>query len=672
MLLAAKVLVTSRLLHTKLTQRSKPPLYLESLRKRLAVLRRRLLTKIDKCMGKPELPKEALVEAMCAFALATSSSPTDVLRHYHHVRLEAVVESGQHTSDHSNILHALKIYVNTLKSTRAAFPTSLAQALEGLKSTPILQSSDLYALIDLNIDLHEQNLGNDIRTFTPYIRLDDLQKSESERLLKTWGRQALSSILDTLHATLREIHDTDQIRQLRNETLELWFVNQQHTAGIEPSEAVDGFRNVFNSRWREIIHQKAASLDISSDIGSILHNWHTGLLDYNSSLWAPEMLTLDLSNGAKRFRETLTSTMLGHDEPFRAIAKTYSSWTQSIEVIEDTIQRISNTKWDDDLTNIDDDDDILSNKQVLLSEDDPRMLQDELSQSLQAGFSRFQKAMQKAAESLHNHETMQKAVFLLRIWREVRQHLPRSYSNTALGLDSIRLLQRQVTQAISRAPLERGKKRAIRANQSGRVAGRALWDGDPPVPVLPSPWIFRLMQELSSAMADIGTDVWSPQAIVILKEHLRLSLASLLKDSLRNEPNSNGHVDERRDSEGGKGEKHEDEDATEEPRHDDEDIKSRSKGVLRSPHANGILVNGEATTASEGSLTNELQIQRLYDLTYLIKSTYVKGLDIEDDLVALQTSIEEDIGLPSETSKRLKRGAEEHWKRTSLLFALLA
>lgn len=619
---------------------------------------------------KPELSRESLVEAMCAFALATSSSPVDILRHYHHVRLEAIVESGQKSGDNEpNILQSLRIYVNTLRDTRAAVPANLSRGLERLKSAPILHNSDIYAIVDLNLDLHETNLGNDIRNFTPYIRLDDLHTSESEKLLKVWERQTFSSILSNLRGNINYIDDAYQVMILRNEIFELWFANQQHVVGMDSSEVVDGFRDVFNSHWSTIIRQKVASLDsVRSLVQATLQNWQGSRSGSRPSLWTPDMLSSDISHGARAFRGMLIATLQGRDESISSVADRYASWAKAIEAIEDTIQKISNKKWEDDLNVIDEEeDDILVNKQVLLSEDDPRTLNGELSESLRSGFSKLEIAMQEAAEDLDDEANGQKAVFLLRVWRDIRQHLPKSCQYRALGRSSITALQQSVAEAVSRAPLERGRKRLMKANGNGRTAGKALWEGDPPVPVLPSPWVFRLLRDLTSAMADIGTDVWSPQSINTLKEYLRLPLTSLLNGPLETSSGPNEHANER----------HHDEQEEHMNGEVDESSPESAQKTLRAapsaPQTNGALVNGIGHKAPQSGLTQELKVQRLFDLLYLAKATGLRDKETEKDaLASLQSSLEEDTELPPEAVRRLKKGAEEYWKRTSLLFALLA
>lgn len=612
-------------------------------------------------MKRIELSKELLVEAMCAFALATSSSPTDVLRHYHHVRLEAIEESQQRSGHDPNILQSLKIYVNTLRDTKSVVPGSLAQALEGLKAVPLLRSPEIRALAELNLDLHERNLSDDIRGFTPYIRLDGLQKAETERLLKHWGKQAFHSFLEILRTNTSNIPEAHQLLKLRNATFELWYSNQQYAVSMDSAKIVDDLRDIFNLRWSSIIQQQVASLDrVGAEVQAMLQSWPGGNSNTSSMLWTPAMLSIETTNGAKTFREKLTTSLQGCNEPVRSVTERYITWAQGIEHIEGTIQQISIMKWEDDFDSIDDEDDFLHNKQVLLSEDDPRMLRDKLSGYLQSGFSRLQEAMQEATSGLNDQGHGQKAVFLLRVLREIRQHLPKSYENEALGLDCIMALQRLIAKAVCRNPLDRGRVRIGKANRSMTVAGKALWEGDPPLPVLPSPWVFRLLRELSSALGEIGTDVWSSQSVTILKEHLRSSLALMLKSIAQPAPQTNGH----RTNDADKG-------ALPSP----EEGENRPQGIQSKLQANGDLIYNEASNSFSDGISQDVRVQWFFDVLYLDNATRHKtqGTKPEDrGSLALQAFADEDFDLSVESRQRLRKGADEYWKRTSLLFALLA
>lgn len=662
-LLAAKVLVISRLLHTRLSQLPEPPPYLETLRARLGSLRRRLLGKIDRRFKTLELPAEAQVETMCAFSLATSSSPKDVLRHYHHVRLEAVAEKvEQGASHHENMLLALGIYVRTLRDTRALVPGQLAYALERLKSVSLFKSKEVCSLMELNLDIHGRWIGDDIKTFTPYIRHDDLSKAEVEISLKQWAKRAFSAFLDGLRNRILDIQDPLVLLQLRKEVLELWLSNRQNSMGIDSTETLDGLRDVFNSQATCIIESRAATLaDVGLMVEQILRNWHSDTSALTPSLWELSMSSMDMANVGKAFKENLMACAIGKNKPLSTVIQRYTVFLERIEAVEEMIRNIRQTKWVDEADDVDDEEDPLDNKQVLLSEDDPGHLQERLNNALHKVYADLQAVL----IGLHPHNDDaycgQQSSFLVRIWREVRQRLPKSYQSRDFGLIPIPNLQGMLIDEALRTPLERCTKRIARTSLRKSLRERLLWEGDPELPVLPSAWTYQFLLDIVSSMGYYGSDLWTAQATNGLKRGLIPSIESILR--WRQKAKTNGHANGQ-----------------------DGDAETR---VLE----NADLFNGEKVDQGEqeGKISDtekanpngepadhkedpkDNKVQRLFDILYLIEATAIKELDRADNgLISLQDSLIEDLALDTQSVERMRTNAQEYWKRTSLLFALLA
>ena len=665
-LLAAKVLVISRLLHTKLSQLPNPPQYLEALRARLGSLRRRLLGRIDRRFKTLELSAEAQVEAMCAFSLATSSSPKDVLRHYHRVRLEAISEKvEQGSSNHENMLLALGIYVRTLRDTRAVVPEQLAYALERLKVVSLFKSKEVYSLIELNLDVHGRWIGDDIKTFTPYIRHDDLSKAEVEISLKQWAKRAFSAFLDGLRNRILDIQDPLVLLQLRKEVLELWLSNRQNSMGIDSTETLDGLRDVFNSQATRIIESRAAILaDIGLMVEQILRDWRSDTSDLTPSLWELSMSSIDMANVGKAFKENLMTCAIGKNEPLSTVSQRYMIFLERIDAVEEMIRNMRQAKWMDEADDVDDEEDPLDNKQVLLSEDDPGYLQERLTNALHKAYADLEDLLVGLHPQNDATNCGQQSSFLVRIWREVRQRLPKSYQSKDLGLASIPNLQRMVIDEALRTPLERCAKRIARTSLRKSLRERLLWEGDPELPVLPSAWTYQFLLDVVSSMGHYGSDLWTAQAISSLKCGLIPSIESALR--WRQEAKTNGHAN-------GK-----DGDAeTKVLEHDDlvngekDEQGEQEEKVSNTEKANGELANGESADSKEEQ--KDAKIQRLFDILYLIDATAVKELDRADNgLISLQYSLMEDLALDTRSVERMKTNAQEYWKRTSLLFALLA
>ena len=673
-LLAAKVLVVSRLLHMKLSQRSKPPPYLENLRNRLGALRRRLLAVIDKQMKSLDTSSNALIEAMCAFSLATSSSPIDVLRHFHHARLEAMSEQLQNESNsREGILGAMQVYIRTLRDTRASFPTVIAQALENLKSRPLFQSHDLHALIELNLDLHGRWIGDDIRTFTPYIRLDDLQRSKSEEALEQWAGRGLSSLIKDLRQNLENLDDTPRVMDLRRRLFELWFCSQHQCKGIEPSEVVDGLRDAFNSRWKNLTQTQIQSLEsVGSLIRTIAGSQSAGIARDNQSLWDSSILSMDTNNGAKAFRESLIARYQGNNEAFRIVSEKYTAWLQRAQSIEATIASAQAIRWEDNMADLDEVDDILNDKQALLSEDDPRSLQEHYSNAVQTAFGELELSINALTKILCETKDGQSAVFLLRCWRDLRQRMPSSYGGHTLGLASIAQLQKVLVISALDIPVQRGKHRIRKAIRTSKVPGRLLWDGDPPLPILPSPWAFRLLREVVTSMAALGSDVWSADAINRLKEELGSSMLKIVAGLDSGKPRSNGRAAEL-DENPGNGSK--DQDILEQAEESDRLASSGigAESPVESTRTPKSLTNGDVHESPIGGTVSRVKLQQAFDMFYLAYATRTTHSDrTEGGVETMVSKSTTDLDITPESNNRMKRSAEEYWKRTSLLFALLA
>lgn len=689
-LLAAKVLVISRLLHTKLSQRPNPPPYLDNLRNRLASLRRRLLGRIDRRFKSLETSRDVLVEAMCAFALATSSSPKDVIRHYHHIRLEAISENMDQGGDgHDSMLLALRLYVKTLKDTQAVIPAQLAHALEKLKSVSLFRSQDVYSLIELNLDVHERWIGDDIKIFTPYIRHDDLTKAETERSLKQWAKSAFGSFLAGLRNRIQDVEDPGRLMDLRRQVLELWLSNHQHSTGVDSAETLDGLRDVFNLQSIRLIQSRASKLDrVGSIVKDIMQNWHPGVSDLTPSLWDSSITSMEFENGGKPFRERLESRLTGKNEPLSRVSLEYGSFLESIEVLEEMIKQLRETRWADDVDDVDDEDDLLDNKQVLLSEDDPRLLQEELNSAVHEAYTELQIMLCKLPGKSETTSSGQQAAYLTRVWRELRQHLPKSYQNAKLGNSWIPSLQHTIADEALRVPLERCSKRIAKMSQAKLLQARPLWEGDPELPVLPSVWTYRFLLDLASSMNACGSDVWSPQAVNALKKELILSIAPMFEG--HQAVQVNGH----RDRNLLDGEDKEEEELEEEVKKDEEEIEERvreengevdgeepgKKGDEEEAISeekpekplNGTMSNGHVGPKPEDE-PEDGKIQRFFDICYLTNASAVKEMETEENqLVSLQGALVQDLRLEPKSMERMKKDAAEYWKRTSLLFALLA
>ena len=645
-------MVISRLLYKKLSQRRNSPSYLDSLRNRLASLRQKLLAAIDHDFRRVDITGSKLLEAMCAFCLASSSSPTDVLKHFHRIRLEAIkggIYEG-HDLQTSTFL-ALRLYLNTLKDTTAYVPERLANHLREIKSLPLFKSKDISSLLHFNLDVHGQWLGDDIMMFLPYIRYDELQRLETQRLLRSWAPKAFSLFIDRLRNELRSIDDPKTLAKVREQLLKLWLSSPRFLTTDDASKNFDKLRDTFNSTFIVLVQSHVSSLsNLTLNIIRTLNGWQHNKSTSSPTLWNSSMTAMDISGGGRSFIESIIARVNGRNAILLETLKEYTSWSQRVGAIERVIQDMKNIRWDEVANDFgaeddeEDDDESLNDKQSFLSKDDPSFLHDEFKRSIEASFEKLQDSIHTQAERLKGLDRQAQIVYLLRLLREIKQYLPPSYHSIELGVDSILKLQKALGELIIEVPWKHCQRQITKSTHTGYVINRSLWEGDPELPRVPSSWAYRLLHNLVSAMTAAGADVWSIRATDILKTQLRNLLALWLESTITSKTQINGYSLEHTNS-----------------------IDETAEKVIESCATNKRL--------HLVHLSNDSKVQLSFDLMYLSYATTLKGKltgDIQDTLIRVHQQLEEDTRTDERSRKALNRNAEEYWKRTSLLFLLLA
>lgn len=674
-LVASKVLVISRLLHNVLSQRPNPPPYVESLRNQLATLRRKLLSNIDRRLKHGDTTVEGLVEAMEAFSLATSSSAADVLKHFLHVRLQAMSSLlGAHGAGHKSAAKSLSLFICTLHDTRSVVPHKLADALARLRSSPLLKSPEVQDLIELNLSVHDRWICHQIQAFTPFLRHDDLRKAEAEKLLKQWAEVALSGFTDGLGTILGRIETPKAIVDLRRDCFEIWFSDHHHVMGVDSAKVLDSLREAFNARLVQLMGTEIRNLcNVGSTIKTALQHWQDGMFNFSFSLWDVSVASMDMSRGAGAFKSALISRSQGLTEPVQETLRVYSSWLRNIEAYESLIAQLRASRWEEDVDDLDDEDDLLDNKQTLLSGDDPRTLQDHLETALANAFASLQSDLQDYVTAITSDLPQQgpKAAFLLRILRSLRQQLPPSYHTPGFGLSLLPTFHATLSSTVLQTPLNNYTTRITKAIKRRRTPGRAVWQGEPELPIQPSPSTFRFLQELCNAMADAGSDVWSPAATGILKARVRAGLAEHFAGLRRSSEeevkvNGNGHTDD----------SGVELDAEREEAAEDSAKEEAANGGAGKPESSAPKTNDD----------DDFDKHLLFDLFYILAATstptptsaaassqaQATNSSQNGSLSSTLSAFEERSHLPTGETVRLRKAAEEYWKRTSLLFALLA
>jgi hypothetical protein len=644
LVLAAKVLVLGRLLTKSVvesaSQRSPDERSsVEDVKRKLDSLRRKLSSAIRRTLEKTvtDSRRDDLIQALSAHSLANSAGAKDVLRYFLRVRGDTLALTLEATSDPKQdsraVLRSLELYTQTLLDVQAFVPRRLSETLAGLKAKPLLKDEALRALEGLRLGICEKWFGDEILFFIPYIRHDDIEAEYAISMLKGWAKKASEVVLDGLTKMLERMAEFKMVVDLRTEILKIWIKEGGKAKGFDPSVFLEGLREVINGRMVQLLESRVSKLHlVATEIEATLGSWTKGVTDKHESLWDNTMLETEIGNGATPFKEGVLARTHGRNDAVSRAFRGYQTWRHLVDEIIVVLDQLKKQRWDDDLEDIEDDLS-LESRNTLLSTDDPQMLQNRLDASLSKAYKTLHEKIASLVAAYEDSEYIgHMSVYLLRTIRDIRSMLPKDLSSQSFGLSLVPNLHGRLAESVSGASLEEFEGRMIRK----KVAGRALWEGDPELPVQPSPSTFKFLHSLLLDMGRAGADLWSPTAIRVLKRHLRTELGRRWAAALKKQE-----------------EKY-------------------------SSQVNGNATNGEVDAEHEESTkiiqhgdTREILTQTLFNVLVLQSALDSSELASEDEIKTLEETLHSTLDLSPGLRKRLEQAAKEYWKRTSLLFGLL-
>lgn len=603
---AAKVLVLARLLHKSVSESDNAPAVMAELRKKLARTRKRLLSYIERSLAQATGDRTTLSNTLCAYAMISSSTPKDALRHFLQVRYEQL-ESKAETTSEENVLTMLDLYGKTLVDARDLFPRRLADALAQLSKTALLKDGQVTSVQELNLDIYQRWIPEDIRTFTPWVRSDQLTISDLNDGLKSWAKQAQTSFVQALKSCLESQADAEVVLSTRRNVLSRFLSVSSKLKNDDFTQSITNLRNAFLNRLETHATQSA---DISSFALQSLADPPSSLPTTHPSPWTLATKPLDLSAGALPFRTAILDHRRGRTGPIKTEHAALDRWTAQLNSHWAFVASMRAAKWDDDLAfDLDDlpyDGPDSESLQEALSRADPARLEQTLRAATSAAFaSAYRKVTDAATAQPEN------PAFFLRLLRELdarraalADRLASSSSSPNEALITT-LHTSLATQTLS-APCAAYAAAAQRQSH----AAPSLWDGGaPPLPCQPSPAAWKLLAELQGGMAACGEDLWSGRAVAVLK--------GLVREELR-------------------------------------------EAVGRFP----ALAEGGGEDGGERK--REVRAQRVFDALYF-GAAFGAGGAWEERVGELV----EGAGVGAEGRARMERGAGEYWKRTGVLFGLL-
>lgn len=648
-LLISKVLVISRLLHKALSQHENKPPIVDQLWERLLSVRRKLLRRIDNRLASSTVETAVLVESMSAYALATSSTPTDVLQHFHKVRMDKMLSEikrgGDELAKHG--IRALKLCIQTCIDTQTIFPRRLADALTKLKTQPLIQDPDVRGLYELSLDTHDRWLGDEARNYTPWPRHDELQRPEAEKITHRWSKDAVAAFLKAVQQALEKEERLNEVASLRQELIETWILSGSRMAGVKSANVLDDLRDTMNEKLESIVRDRAQGLrGFLSELTQQLDALPSTEDGADVSLWNLTGKSSDLSNGAQAFKSTILDTYQGRSGPVNSATVAFDNWMDSVLEVKGIVKSMKEARWDDtfaDDVDDDSDDDLGESKQTLLSDDDPRLLEETTEEALREALLNLGKSFSTIVQRSTQDETshsVHHVVFMLRVVREIGDRIPRLKLQekstpfpSPFASETLQSLHTRISAHITQPTIE-AYKGSLSTVGKTKTNTQILWEGHPPLPVQPSPSAFRFLRELNKNMAALGSDLWAPASVAALKAQVCRAVTELLQEQAKT-IQSPSHEEK-------------DEDASET---DDAAAKDET----------------EKPDSSTQNIEDQKLKQLVFDALYIHRFV-ASDADKEGSTAGLLATGD----LDEASTTRLSKNAADYAKKTYLLFALLA
>ena len=627
---ASKLLVLSRLLYKSISEGSYAPTVLEELRRKLAALRKKLLAYIERTMMRPSTDKTQHANTLCAYALVTSSTPKEVLRHFLQVRYEQLDGRSDSPSE-ADMLQMLDLYSQTLVDTRDLFPRRFADSLSQLAKVPLLRDGQVKSVFELNLDIYGTWIAEDVRTFTPWVRHDQLTTGEVTDALASWTNQAHECLLHGLRDYLRGQDDASAIVQVRQKVLSKYMSLSTKLRNNVQVSATHDLREAFLERLKELA-TKAANITDSfleeSDISSLVEQDSAP-----RSLWDLGTMDLDLSQGALKFRGAIVHNRYSRSKSIQAEAEKLDKWQRRVYDMSALADEMRVNKWDNDpdfdFEDLDEGESFLR----ALTKDDPEKLQRKLGEATKDAIGQLVTTVSSGAAAT------QHAALYLRIWREVDQRRRALETRLSVATDRVSpvVLYRHLANSVSKDPTNV----YVQSAKTETRAATTLWDGSPLLPAQPSPAVFRLLRTLHQAMSEEGNDLWSPQAVFEIKGVILDVLSIQLSDHRFNH--------------------------------------SLDESTLTNGYAEANEAENNAVTNVNGihepkDSRRDWLLQNLFDIHYLRRILHRPGDDKPGNgvLEGIVHTMRQQLELDEASNERLQKSANDYWKRTYLLFGLLA
>lgn len=645
-------MVVSRLLHKNLSQHESTPPFLDDLQSQLVSLRQNLLKRIDKRLASSGASEESVIESLAAYCLVTQSSSDDAIHHFHQVRLDIVV--SQVDLSRENIPKALRLFIRTLQISKTLRSRQFSDVLSKLKARPILSDPEIRGLDGLEIEVLGRWAAPDVNNFIPWIKLSECGRAEGLKFIKDWSQQAFERLAEGCQKSLGRSDEISELLSLRAETLELWLTSWGSTITHSHVAVLKELRHLFNEHLKRVLVAQVQTIDeVAGHVVSAIADWENAEHNALGCIWDADLTSADFSNGAGAFKQIVADRLLGRDDDVSAVLKKYQSWLASVQQLNESIDSLRRLKWTDILVGGDEADDEDVDITPLLNEDDPTILSDAFHSAVRQAFGTLQASFKDAFKSFGTSHQSQKATFLLRLIRFVRRDIPPGFVAETFTFSSEVVPELQellASEIVGQCTLSLVSASKFHAETGATriVPGRSLWEGEPGIPVQPSPGTFKFLRRLTAAMDKSGSDLWDPSTVRVLKTALQKKLETAIGSTLDELETWSASSKDAAKSEA-------------------EDDQSSSNGIKDEQNASATEESSKPEQHSHAEVLRDWKTQLLFDAIYLANM-----LGDPSHLAQVIDRVQKSAEPSNEAMKGLRISAEDYWKRTTLLFGLLA
>lgn len=373
--------------------------------------------------------------------------------------------------------------------------------------------------------------------------------------------------------------------------------------------------------------------------------------------------------------------MHGRSPAILSFLSVYTSWLSRISTIATIARNLRNPSH----PSTEDEDFESEEERSQAGIEDSFLCEKELTSALDGVYRLFERSLKSTFELTPNPMTRRQAVFLLRAIRQIRLLPPKRQGEDAnanaiislswFGTELIPRLHASIAEAVTTPPIRTVTTLLQRRKWESPVSSRPLWEvyehqpDMEPLPVQPSPLVFRFLNEIVKEMRTAGEDVWTSAAVKAVKARACNHMWAVIEEVLRDREWRNSAEDASPPSPL--------------PPPPPPPLAAPSFSPSPQPASGGDQIApppAELTPAHTPKpyITRDWSLQLLFDTLYLDEALHCKrrrGSTNGSSVTSLVGKVDSIIGgkveLDEELRIRLEGAASEYWKRTCLLFALL-